>query len=220
MLNLPLFTMQIIVILVAARSVGWIFRKIRQPQVVGEMAAGILLGPSLLGWIAPEIYQGLFPTQSLGLLNALSQVGLMIFMFLIGLELDLHVVKDRGKTTLVTSIVSILLPFSFGGLLAICLYPYLSEKGISFTVFALFIGAAMSITAFPVLARILTERKLLRTEMGTVAIACAAVNDVAGWMILAVVLLLARASETNLLFWEVLIGVAVYILVMIFPLRR
>jgi Kef-type K+ transport system membrane component KefB len=212
--------MQIIVILVAARLVGWAFRKIRQPQVVGEMAAGILLGPSLLGWIAPEIYQGLFPMQSLGLLNALSQVGLMIFMFLIGLELDLHVVKNRGKTTLITSIVSIVLPFSFGGLLAIYLYPYLSEKGISFTVFALFIGAAMSITAFPVLARILTERKLLRTEMGAVAIACAAVNDVAGWMILAIVLLLARASETSLLFWEVLIGVAVYVLVMIFPLRR
>ncbi len=220
MLNLPLFTMQIIVILTAARLVGWAFRKIRQPQVVGEMAAGILLGPSVLGWIAPGAYHSLFPSQSLGFLNALSQVGLIVFMFLIGLELDLQVLKGRTSTAFVTSPTSIIVPFSLGVLLALYLYPHLSEEGVSFLVFALFIGAAMSITAFPVLARILSERKLLRTELGAVAIACAALDDISGWMILAIVLLLARAAETSLPFWATIIGVGLYVIVMLYPLRK
>ncbi len=212
--------MQIIVILVAARLVGWLFRKIRQPQVVGEMAAGILLGPSVFGWITPWAYQSLFPSQSLGFLNALSQVGLLVFMFLIGLELDLQVLRGRTRTAFVTSPTSIVVPFSLGAVLALYLYPHISEEGVSFFVFALFIGAAMSITAFPVLARILSERKLLRTELGAIAIACAALDDVSGWMILAIVLLLARAAETNLPFWATIIGVGLYVVVMVFPLRR
>jgi Kef-type K+ transport system membrane component KefB len=219
-MDLLLLILQILVILGAARLVGWLFRKIRQPQVVGEMAAGIILGPSLLGLVAPGVYGFLFPAESLGYLNAISQVGLLIFMFLIGLELDLNILRGRGRTTFITSQVSILVPFMLGILLALFLYPRLSVGDVSFPIFAMFIGTAMSITAFPVLARILSERKMLRTQLGAVAIACAAVDDVTGWIILALLMLLARASETTLPLWATIVGVGIYLGVMLFPLRR
>lgn len=184
------------------------------------MAAGILLGPSLLGWIAPGVYQYLFPANSLGFVNALSQFGLVLFMFLVGVEVDLKVLRGRSATALLVSPISILLPFGLGMGLAGLLYPQLSPPDVPFLVFSLFIGAAMSITAFPVLARILSERKLLRTELGVVAIACAALDDISGWLILAFVLVLARAGESSLPLWGILIGVAVYGTLMLFPLRR
>jgi Kef-type K+ transport system membrane component KefB len=218
--NLFLLLLQIIVILGVARLVGRLFRLIRQPQVVGEMVAGILLGPSLLGLVAPRVYGFLFPPDSLGYLNALSQIGLLIFMFLIGLELDLNSLRGRGRTTIITSQISIYVPFILGILLALFLYPILSYPDVPFFLFAMFLGTAMSITAFPVLARILSERKMLRTHLGAVAIACAAVDDVTGWLILAVLMLLARASESLLPLWGTLLGVALYVVVMLFPLRR
>jgi Kef-type K+ transport system membrane component KefB len=199
--DLLLLLLQIIVILGLARLVGWLFRKIRQPQVVGEMAAGIILGPSLLGFAAPGAYAFIFPSESLGYLNAISQVGLILFMFLIGLELDLNLLRGRGRSAVITSQVSVVVPFVLGILLAVFLYPRLSSGDVPFLVFAIFLGTAMSITAFPVLARILSERKMLRTQLGSVAIACAAVNDVTGWIILAVLMLLARASNAILPRW-------------------
>ncbi|OGO33805.1 MAG: hypothetical protein A2W35_12700 [Chloroflexi bacterium RBG_16_57_11] len=220
MFDLLLLILQIIVILGAARLVGWLFRKIRQPQVVGEMAAGILLGPSLLGLVAPRVYGFIFPADSLSYLNAISQIGLIIFMFLIGLELDVNILRGRGHTTVITSQISIYVPFLLGILLAVFLYPRLSYEDVPFFLFAMFIGTAMSITAFPVLARILSERKMLRTHLGTVAIACAAVDDITGWMILAVLMLLARASESILPLWGMIVGVGVYLGIMLFPLRR
>ena len=220
MFDLLLLILQIIVILGVARLVGRLFRKIRQPQVVGEMAAGILLGPSLLGLVAPRVYGYLFPAESLDYLNAISQIGLIIFMFLIGLELDLKVLRGRGHTTVITSQISIYVPFLLGILLAIFLYPRLSYEDVPFYLFAMFIGTAMSITAFPVLARILTERKMLRTQLGAVAIACAAVDDVTGWIILGVLMLLARASDSILPFWATLVGVGIYVAFMLFPLQR
>jgi Kef-type K+ transport system membrane component KefB len=219
-MDLLLLILQILVILSVARLVGWLFRKIRQPQVVGEMAAGILLGPSLLGLVAPGFYELLFPAESLGYLNAISQVGLLVFMFLIGLELDLNILRGRGRTTFVTSQVSIIVPFVSGILLAVFLYPRLSAEEVPFYIFAMFIGTAMSITAFPVLARILSERKMLRTHLGAVAIACAAVDDVTGWILLAVVMLLARSSETILPLWATIVGLAIYLGIMLFPMRR
>ncbi|HEX8360760.1 MAG TPA: cation:proton antiporter, partial [Longimicrobium sp.] len=170
--DLLLLLVQIGVILVAARVVGLLFRFIRQPQVVGEMVAGILLGPSLLGWAAPEISARLFPAASLGFLNSISQVGLLIFMFLVGVELDPRLLRGKSHTALVTSHASIVAPFFLGALLSLLLYPRLSDESVTFTGFALFMGAAMSVTAFPVLARILTERNLTRTRVGAVTIAC------------------------------------------------
>jgi Kef-type K+ transport system membrane component KefB len=218
-LHLPILLIQISVILGVSRLVGMIFRKVHQPQVMGEMVAGILLGPSLLGWLAPTISATLFPAETLGYLNALSQVGLLLFMFLIGLELDPELLRGRGHTAVVTSHVSILAPFFLGTLLALFLYPRLSDSSVPFTSFALFIGIAMSITAFPVLARILTERNLLRTKIGSLTITCAAVDDVTGWCILAGVVLLVRAAEQTIPLWATLAGVVLYILVMVFVIR-
>jgi Kef-type K+ transport system membrane component KefB len=218
--HLPTLFLQIGVILATARFVGWIFRKIHQPQVMGEMLAGILLGPSLLGWVAPGFSALLFPEESLGFLNSLSQIGLVLFMFLVGLELNPQTLRGRGHSALLTSHVSILGPFTLGAALALYLYPRLSDDSVPFTNFALFLGAAMSITAFPVLARILSERKMLGTPLGVIAIACAAVDDVTGWCILAGVVLLARAGEAGIPFWLTLAGVVVYIAVMLFGVRR
>jgi len=186
---------------------------------MGEMFAGLLLGPSLLGWVAPGAYAALFPADSLGYLNSLSQVGLILFMFLVGLELDPKILRGRGHTTVLTSHVSIIAPFFLGAILALYLYPRLSDDSVTFTHFALFLGTAMSITAFPVLARILTERKLLNTHLGTVAIAVAAVDDVTGWFILALVVLLVRSDNTSSM-WLMLGGLGLYVLVMLLGVRR
>jgi Kef-type K+ transport system membrane component KefB/nucleotide-binding universal stress UspA family protein len=212
--------LQIGVILAVARGVGWLFRRIHQPQVVGEMAAGILLGPSLLGWVAPELSASLFPPNSLPVLNTLSQVGLLLFMFLVGLEFDPRLLRGRGHTAVVTSHASIVVPFTLGAALTLLLYPRLSDSSVSFTAFALFMGAAMSVTAFPVLARILTERNLLGTKVGALAIACAAVGDVTAWTILAVVVAIVRSSAVETPLALTIFGTLAFLLVLIFVVRR
>ncbi|HEX2202803.1 MAG TPA: cation:proton antiporter [Longimicrobium sp.] len=218
--NLLLLLVQIGVVVGAARILGLLFRRIHQPQVMGEMVAGILLGPSLLGWVAPGLSAALFPPLSLGFLNALSQVGLLVFMFLVGLELNPRLLRGRGHAALVTSHVSIVLPFCLGAALALYLYPRLSDDSVTFTGFALFMGAAMSVTAFPVLARILTERDLLRTRVGTLTLACAAVDDVTAWCILAGVVVIVRSAGEGLPLWATFAGSAAFILMMIFVVRR
>jgi Kef-type K+ transport system membrane component KefB len=217
--HLPILLLQICVIVVVARTVGLAFKKIEQPQVMGEMFAGILLGPSVFGWLAPDLWAGLFPPESLGFLNSLSQIGLVLFMFMVGLELNPQILKGRKHLAILTSHVSIILPFLFGSLLALYLYPRLSDDSVKFMHFALFLGTAMSITAFPVLARILTERKMLRTQMGAVAIACAAVDDVTAWCILAGVIIVVRATGAAMPFWMTLAGSAVYIAIMLIAVR-
>ncbi len=214
MAGFKLLILQIGAILIVARLVGWLFGKLHQPRVVGEMLAGILLGPSLLGWLAPVISASLFPPESLGHLNSLSQVGLLIFMFLVGLELDLRQLRELGRAAVITSQVSIIAPFILGSLFAVYLYPRVSDPSVSFTGFALFMGAAMSVTAFPVLARILTERNMLRTRVGSVAITCAAVDDVTAWCILAGIVVIVRASSLELPVWLTVSGLVVFVLLM------
>ena len=218
--SFKLLILQIGTILIVARLVGWLFGKFHQPRVVGEMVAGILLGPSLLGWLAPEISATLFPAQSLGHLNSLSQVGLLIFMFLVGLELDLTHLRELGRAAVMTSQVSIIAPFVLGSSFALYLYPRLSDPNVSAAGFVLFMGAAMSVTAFPVLARILTESKMLRTRVGSVAIACAAVDDVTAWCILAGITVIVRSSSLELPVWFTLGGLVAFVLVMVFVVRR
>ncbi|HET9013765.1 MAG TPA: cation:proton antiporter [Gemmatimonadaceae bacterium] len=223
--NLPLLLVQIIVILVAARIVGALVRRVGQPQVVGEMIAGIALGPSILGAQAPAISAALFPPSSLGFLNALSQVGLLVFMFLVGLELDPKIIRERGRAALVISHASIVAPFLLGTILAIALYPTLAGSQVTFTSFALFMGAAMSVTAFPVLARILGERRLLRTPIGAVAVACAAIDDVTAWCILAAVVVIVRAtggpaSGAGVPLWVTIGGSAAFAALMLTAGRR
>ena len=220
MLHLPTLLLQIGVILVMARLLGRIFQLFRQPQVLGEMAAGILLGPSFLGWLAPDLSVALFPSESLGILNGLSQIGLILFMFLVGLDLDPKALREHGYTAGVTSPVSIIAPFLLGTALARYLYLRLAPDDVPFLHFALFMGTAMSITAFPVLARILTERSLLQTPVGMVAIACAAVDDVTAWCILAGVVLLVRSTGDWSSFWLTLLGSLAYVALVVFGIRR
>jgi len=219
MINLFILVLQIAVILAICRLVGSLFKKIRQPRVVGEMFAGILLGPSLLGWLAPSASAYLFPPSSLGALNALSQVGVIIFMFLVGLGINPKELQHEGHAAVLTSHVSITAPFVLASFLALYLYPRLSDDSVSFTNFALFMGAAMSITAFPVLARILTERNMLSSRLGTVAIACAAVDDVTGWCILAYIVVLIRAESHTGSIWITLGGIVLFALIMVYGVR-
>jgi len=218
-MDLFLLIAQVAVILLASRAVGMLFRTIKQPQVIGEMVAGILLGPSLLGWAAPAFSQSLFPAPSLGYLSALSQVGLVFFMFTVGISLDPKELREHGHAAILTSHASIVTPFCLGSALALFLYPRLAAAGVSFVSFALFMGSAMSITAFPVLARILAERNLLRSPMGTLSITCAAVDDVTGWCILAYVVVLIRSASSSTPLWMTVSGVLVYLAMMIFGVK-
>jgi Kef-type K+ transport system membrane component KefB len=197
MLNNPiiLFIVQLLVIIGLSRLIGRGMRWLGQPLVIAEVVAGICLGPSLLGWLAPEVMKALFPDGSLPVLKVLSQVGLMLFMFLIGLELDPRLLKGRGHASVAISHSSIIVPFALGGVAALWLYPRLADPGVPFSSFILFMGVAMSVTAFPVLARILTERRMMDSKVGIITITCAAVDDVTAWCLLAFVVAIARASD-------------------------
>jgi len=210
--------LQIVVVCSVARAMGWLFTKFRQPRVVGEIFAGLLLGPSLFGWLAPATSSFLFQPQGLGPLYSLSQVGLLLFIFQVGLELDVRELRKMGRAVVLTSNISILIPFLAGAGLALFLYPRLSTPTVPVSIFALFMGTAMSITAFPVLARILSERNLLQSKVGSIAISCAAVDDVTAWCLLALLIVKIRASAGTPL-WATLGGLVVYVAVMTLVVR-
>lgn len=186
---------QLAAVQIMSRTLALPVRALAQPVVVAEIVAGIALGPSGLGWVWPEAMQMLFPPTSIALLHGLSQVGLLLFMLSIGLELDLALLKGGTSTVILISHASIACPFGLGAVAAWWLWPAHAPADVPFTSFALFCGIAMSITAFPVLARILTEQRLLRSRVGAVAIACAAVDDVTAWCLLAIVVALVRAGN-------------------------
>jgi Kef-type K+ transport system membrane component KefB len=165
-----------------------------QPAVIGEMIAGILLGPSCLGMLSPGAQAFVFPAASLGTLQLLSQIGVILFMFVVGIELDVQHLRQRAHAAVLVSHASIVVPFFLGVACSLLLYRTLAPAAISFRAFALFMGIAMSITAFPVLARILEERGLSTSSLGSMAIACAAVDDVTAWCLLAVVVALVQAD--------------------------
>lgn len=216
--DLTVALVQIAVILLVSRLLGGVTRALGQPLVVAEVLAGIVLGPSLLGWLWPGAMAALFPVGSLPVLKMLSQVGLVLFMFLIGLELDPKLLRGRTHSSIVISHTSILLPFLLGALAAWWLREAYAVPAVPFLAFMLFLGAAMSVTAFPVLARILSERHLLTSRVGAVTIACAAVDDVTAWCILAFVVAVARAQGAVQAVWTT--GLAlVFILAMVFAAR-
>jgi Kef-type K+ transport system membrane component KefB len=175
------------VVIIVARACGALFAFINQPPVVGEVLAGIFLGPSVLGRIAPDVAAYVLPPSVAPFLGVLSQIGVVLYMFLVGLELDFKQVRASGHATIAISHASIVVPFVFGSALALVLYPRLSSSDVPFTVFALFSGVSMAVTAFPVLARILTERGTHRSRLGVMALTCAAVDDVTAWCLLALV---------------------------------
>ena len=215
---LPLLLLQIITIVLVARIFGWIFRKIGQPTVIGEIIAGIVLGPSLFGLYFPEVKEALFPVASLGILQMLSQVGLIFFMFVIGMELDLKVLKNKANEAVVISHASIVIPFALGVGLAYFIYYQFAPPGIEFLSFSLFMGIAMSITAFPVLARIVQERGIHKTRLGTIVITCAAADDITAWCLLAAVIAIVKAGSFVSSIY--IIGLAIsYVLMMLFVVK-
>jgi Kef-type K+ transport system membrane component KefB len=212
--SLPLLLLQIAVILGACRLLTPVFARLGQPAVIAEMTAGLLLGPSGFGWLAPGLSTLLFPEESLPTLALLSQVGLVLFIFLIGWRLDVAHLRSIGRVALVTSLVSIVVPFSLGSSIAAVAWYRYAPTGVDAVPFALFMGTAMSITAFPVLVRILMDRQLLTTTIGTLAVACAAFDDAVGWLILAAITAIVRAgslADAGL----PLLGLSVYAIVMV-----
>ncbi len=215
---LAILLAQIITIILVARFFGWVFRKIGQPSVIGEIIAGIVLGPSLLGLYFPEFSLTLFPVASLGNLQFLSQIGLILFMYVIGMELDLKVLQNRAKDAIVISHASIVIPFALGIGLAYFVYFKFAPEGVAFLPFALFMGIALSITAFPVLARIVQERGIHKTKLGAIVITCAAADDITAWCILAAVIAIVKAGTFVSSLY--IIGMAiVYVLAMLFVVK-
>ena len=210
---------QLLVVIALAQLAGRLCRRIGQPAVVGEIIVGILLGPSLLGLVAPEAFAFVFPADSLNALRLLSQVGVCFFMFVVGMELDVRQVRRNSHVAIAVSHVSILFPYLLGVMLAYFLYPELAGPGTAFTSFALFMGISMSITAFPVLARILQERGISRTFLGSTAMTCAAVDDVTAWTILAFVVAIAGASSLVSFSLNLLLVLA-FIAIMMLGVRR
>ena len=191
---LSVLLLQVVVILIAARLISGLFLKIGQPAVIGEMIAGIILGPSLLGMFFPNALLFLFPPSSLGSLRLLSQIGVILFMFVVGMEMNTRQLRDRAHAAVIISHASIIVPFFLGLAVSLFIYRPFAPSNTPFSSFALFMGVAMSVTAFPVLARIIEERGMTNSYLGSIAIACAAVDDITAWCILASVIAIVKAN--------------------------
>ena len=215
---LSILLIQIIAVLLMVRLFGFLFKHIGQPGVIGEIVACIVLGPSVLGYFFPDVFQALFPPESLTNLELLSQVGLVLFMFVIGMELDFSVLKNKINETLVISHAGILVPFFLGIVASYWIYEEYAAAQTAFLPFALFIGISMSITAFPVLARIIQERNMTKTSLGTLAIASAANDDVTAWCLLAVVIAIAKAGTFASALYAIGLT-ALYIIIMFMVVR-
>ena len=215
---LSILLIQIIAVLLMVRLFGFLFKHIGQPGVIGEIVAGLVLGPSVLGYFFPDVFQALFPPESLTNLELLSQVGLVLFMFVIGMELDFSVLKNKINETLVISHAGILVPFFLGIVASYWIYEEYAAAQTAFLPFALFIGISMSITAFPVLARIIQERNMTKTSLGTLAIASAANDDVTAWCLLAVVIAIAKAGTFASALYAIGLT-ALYIIIMFMVVR-
>lgn len=210
---------QIVVIIAVSRIFGWLFKRIHQPKVIGEIVAGIVLGPSLLGLFFPEVSAWLFPAESLGSLKFLSQIGLLLFMVVIGMELDISTVFKKAQNAVIISHASIVFPFASGMALAYFMYRDFAPANIQFLSFGLFLGIAMSITAFPVLARIVQERGMNKTPLGAMVLTCAAADDVTAWCILAVVIAIVKAGSLMSAVVTILAAI-VYVLFMLVVVRK
>lgn len=216
--SIGILLLQIIIILAVCRVAGLLFKKIGQPSVIGEIVAGIILGPSVLGYFFPQVSLFIFPEESFSNIRILSQFGLILFMYTIGMELDLSVVKKRFQDTILISHASTIVPFFLGMLMAYFIYDDYAYAEGPFLSFALFIGISLSITAFPVLARIIQERGMTKTHLGSISLASAANGDITAWCLLAAVVAYAQAGSMNSAIFNVLFSL-VYIAIMFFMIR-
>jgi Kef-type K+ transport system membrane component KefB len=204
--------LQLIVILVTARACGWVLKHIGQPSVVGEMAAGMVLGPIGMGALFPGLHAELFAKASLGGLSALSTVGLVLFMFVVGLELRAHQgIRAQIKASGCVGTLSVIAPLALGLAISPTLHPALAPAGVGFWPFALFMAAALSITAFPVMARILKDRGMTHTAFGQLSLGSAAVVDVFAWILLAFVVALVGSGDGTLGLLKTTLGVVVLV---------
>jgi Kef-type K+ transport system membrane component KefB len=216
---MALLLIQMTTVLLVALFCGWAARKLGQAGVIGEIIGGILIGPSVFGRVAPQASAALFPPNSLGAFEVLSTVGLILFLFLIGSEVDLEHLRQQKRTAIFASGISILLPFTMGAVAANSLRIRFAPDVIGSTAFVLFLGISMSITAFPVLIRILEDRRMISTPLGTTALMCAAVDDVSAWVLLAVALTLIPHSGASMALSSRLICLCVYVVVMLGVIR-
>lgn len=210
---LAILLLQIVVILLAVRIFGWICQKIGQPTVVGEIFAGVVLGPSILGLYFPGASEFLFPESSLENIKFLSQIGLLLFMFIVGLELNIKTIKHKANSALLISHTSIVVAFTLGVFVAYYLFGEFTHQNTNFLPFALFMGIAMSIAAFPVMARIIHERGINKTPLGSTIITCAAIDDITAWCLLAAVIAIVKAGSVASSIFIILLAV-IYILFM------
>jgi len=204
-------------VVLVGRLLGAVLRAFGQPPVIGEVLGGILLGPSLLGRVAPQVSTFVLPASVAPELSVVAQLGVVLYMFLVGLELNGDLLRRRAQATVAISHASIVAPFVLGSLLALYLYPRLGTSTVTFTTFALFMGVAMSITAFPVLARILSDRGMTKTELGASALTCAAIDDVTAWCLLAFVVAVAKSDARSVL--SILLLAVAFIATMFLGLR-
>jgi Kef-type K+ transport system membrane component KefB len=216
---MTLLLLQMTTVLLTALVFGWIARKLGQARVIGEIIGGIFLGPSVFGRIAPHASASLFPPSSLGPFDVLSTVGLILFLFLIGSQLEYEHLRRHKTTATLTSAMSIVLPFLIAVAVAPSLRVRFSPSGVGSLPFALFLGVSMSITAFPVLARILEERQMQSTSLGTTALMCAAVDDVSAWILLAIALTLIPHSGQSMGLPYRLLWLGMYLTVMVGGVR-
>lgn len=213
-----IFLLQLLLIISVAKLVGFMMNKIGQPGVIGEIAAGIILGPSIMGGVFPDFSAFIFPEQSLIGLQSLSQIGLILFMFIVGLELNLAELKGEMKSVLIISSASIFFPFVLGMIAAFYLFDLFPPIGHKFSSFSLFMGISFCITAFPVLARIILERKMQNKKVGYLSLSCAAINDCAAWFILSVVLAYIKTENYKEALIK-LIFIIIYLIFMLFVIK-
>jgi Kef-type K+ transport system membrane component KefB len=187
-------------VMVVGRLLGRVMRAAGQPPVVGEVIGGILLGPSLLGWISPAAYHTILPPEVVPTLGAVAELGVILYMFLVGLELNVDRLRGQWSSAAIVAASGMVLPFALGAVLAVTLLAGFMPAGVPRLSFTLFMGVAMSITAFPVLARILSDLGLTQSELGVRALTCAAIADVSAWCVLALVVGVVQASPQRAVF--------------------
>lgn len=215
---LPIFILQLVIIIIVSQVFAAAFKKMGQPSVIGEIVAGITLGPSIIGVFLPDFSKFIFPVASLSNIQMLSQVGLVLFMFVIGMELNLETLKKKAGAAVVISHASIVIPYALGVALSYFMYKTYAPANIPFYAFALFMGIAMSITAFPVLARIIKERNIANTRLGTITITCAAADDITAWCLLAFVIAIVKAGSIGASFYTIVLAIA-YVGIMLYIVK-
>lgn len=211
--SITLFLVQLFIVVSCCRLMAYLIRYIKQPSVIAEVVTGIILGPSVFGYI-PGWTSNIFPSSSIITFSVFANFGLIIFMFIVGAELDLNLVTAQWKHALTISVSAMITPFALGLASSWVIYHTAIDQSVSFTSFLLFVAVAQSITAFPVLARIITERKLLETKVGNIALSAAAVDDFVAWCVLAVVVAIAKSTSALNALWTfmILVGFIVFVL--------